>query len=319
MKSPSETDEKPVVGIYHSSYYLAPRVMSIDEVAVMMNLSENVKIYKHGRGLEFVHVTDGETTTDMAVKAARKVLAESETAPEEIDAVVFCHSFYNTTLDPVSSVGEVQYALGLTKSIGFSISHQYCASIVMAIRAARNMILAGSAKMVMVVCADCLQESKAREIRQIGIMSDGAGAIILKKGCERNRLLAIMNHVQGSFYNYPSWQREDYERYDLAYFLATTRTIIRTLSSAGLTIEDLNLLIPHNTNMSSWLRVLAMLKLNKQRFFSDNIRRHSHACGADIIINLSDAIEVGRLRTGDYALLVTAGLGACWGCVLIQH
>jgi 3-oxoacyl-[acyl-carrier-protein] synthase-3 len=233
--------------------------------------------------------------------------------------VIFCHSLHNTTLDPVSSVGKIQHALGMTRAIGFSISQQYCASIVMGIRAARNMILSGSANTAMVVCADSLQESKGREIKQIGLMSDGGGALLLKKGWERNRLLAIVNYAQGSFYNYLDWQKADYQRYDMVYYLATARTILRTLRISGLTIDDLNLLVPHNTNMSSWIRVLRMLNLDEKRFFGDNIWRHSHSCGADIIINLMDAIKAERLNPGDYALLASAGLGACWGCALIQH
>jgi 3-oxoacyl-[acyl-carrier-protein] synthase-3 len=320
MKKRTNTKEKPAVGIYHSSYYLAPRVMSIDELGAALNLPEKrVKTYKEARGLGFVHVADGETTTDIALKVARTAIAESGVAPEEIDAVVFCHSLYNTALDPVSSVGKIQHALGMTRSIGFSISQQYCASIIMGLRAARNMILSGSADTAMVVCADCLLDSKAREIKHIGMMSDGGGAVILKKGWERNRLLAITNHVQGSFYDYLTWSKEDYERYDMVYFLATARTILRTLRSAGLTLDDLSLLVPHNTNMSSWVRVLSMLNLDEKRFFGDNIWRHSHSCGADIIVNFMDAIKAGRLQPGGYALLAAAGLGACWGCALIQH
>ena len=181
------------------------------------------------------------------------------------------------------------------------------------------MIYSGSAETVMVVCADSYQESKGREIKLITMLSDGGGAIILKKGCERNRLLAIINQVQGSFHNFLNWEKEDYKRYDIVYFLEMTRVIHRALQSAGLTINDLNLLLPHNTNESSWTRVLTLLNLSENRFFGDNIKLHSHSGGADIIINLIDATKAGRLQPGEYALLTAAGLGACWGCVLIQH
>src|SRR5262249_5620727 len=126
---------KTPVGMYHLSYYLPNKVIGIDEVAKIIGLNdEESRNYRVVRGLMSIHVTE-ETPGDMAVKVGLKALNESRFDPREIDAVIFFHSLYNMTLAPASLVGRIQCELGLTRSLGFSISGQGCSTINTAIRA----------------------------------------------------------------------------------------------------------------------------------------------------------------------------------------
>jgi 3-oxoacyl-[acyl-carrier-protein] synthase-3 len=138
-------------------------------------------------------------------------------------------------------------------------------------------------------------------------------------GGERNRVVALSSYTDGSLYKGVHCSPEEFERFNLIYFLSTTRTIQRTLKKAGLTLDDISLIIPHNINLSSWARILSILKCDERKFFGENIQRHGHVFGTDLVMNLSDAIAAGRLREGEYALLVTAGMGANWGCAIICH
>jgi 3-oxoacyl-[acyl-carrier-protein] synthase-3 len=103
------------------------------------------------------------------------------------------------------------------------------------------------------------------------------------------------------------------------YYLASYRLIRSTLAKASLTMDDIRLIIPHNINKPSWRKILAALRCSESKLFAENIGRCGHVCSADLMINLSDAIEAGRLQKGDYFMLFTVGLGAVWACAILQH
>ena len=236
-----------------------------------------------------------------------------------IDAVVLYNTMFFTTLEPTSLVGKIQLELGLRRSIGFSVWGQYCVSIISALRVARNMINSGSARVVLLVGADCYFGSYQREIAGITLQGEGASAMILNKKYEANRLVALLTYTEGSLYKGVCASEEDYAKFDLIYFLTITRVIHKTLQLAKLTLDDISLIIPHNINVAGWKRILQLLKFDERKFFGDNIVRHGHIFGSDLIVNLSDAIEAGSIRKGEYGLLVTAGMGATWGCAIVEH
>jgi 3-oxoacyl-[acyl-carrier-protein] synthase-3 len=311
-------NETETVGILHLSYYLPPERVELDDLGERVRLTaEQVRVYKQVRKLKYLRLSH-ETADDMAVKVGGGALDESGVSPDEIDAVVFFHSLYNMSLAPTSIVGRIQHELGLTRSIGFAITGQGCASVNSAIRVARNMILAGSAKTILVIGADGLQDSRARELNGITIVGDGASALILRKGCISNRLLEIGSFDEGYFHCISDWTPEDQESFDMVYVIASTRLARRTLGRAGLTLDQVRLLIPHNVNYSSWERILPLMNFDPGRFFGDNISLNGHAYGTDVVVNLKDAIEANRIQKGQYAMLMTAGLGTL-GCVIIQH
>jgi 3-oxoacyl-[acyl-carrier-protein] synthase III len=292
--------------------------MEIDEVGKMLGLTdEQIGVYKSIRRLKCVRLSD-ETADEMALKVGRKILDESGIDPSEIDAVVFFHSLYNQSLAPMSSVGKIQHELGLTRATGFAITGQGCASVNSAIRVSRNMILAGSAETVLVIGADALQDSKSRELYSISIVGDGASAIIMRKGGERNRLIEIGSFDEGYFHSISDWDSVDRENFDLVYMVASIRLVHRTLRRANVSFDQIKALIPHNVNHSSWDRILTFLNFPPDKFFGDNIRLNGHAYGTDIIVNLADAIRAKRIQPGDYAMIMSAGMGTL-GCIIMQH
>jgi 3-oxoacyl-[acyl-carrier-protein] synthase-3 len=311
---------EPQIGIPYLTYHLPSTTVAVEEWAEQVNLSEDrLKVYKEDRGLKYLHVAQGKTAGDLAVLEAGRALQKSGLDPQRIDAVIYCHSLYNITPEPASLVGRIQHELKLTKAIGLSISGQYCSSIMAALRVAGDMIRSGSAETVLLVAADSLVEPRAREINRVSLMSDAGSAIIIQTECQENRLIAISNVTQGAFYRFRSWSRRDYENYDLTYFITTVRLVERTLREANLSLDEISLLVPHNINSSSWVRLLKMLKMDESKFFGRNIQSHSHATNSDIVINLTDIIVENRIQKGQYLLLLTAGLGANWGCAVIQH
>jgi 3-oxoacyl-[acyl-carrier-protein] synthase III len=314
--------EAPHVGIRHLCYYLPPNPVDLERLVEMKVLTpEKLLLYRLSRGLNVIHISETETASDIAVRVAAQALGESGTDPLSIDAVIFFNSVYNAKIDREDVVQRIRYELGLKRAFGFSIWGQTCASITTAIRVARDMIWAGSAESVMVVGADSLIGTKRREVEGITLMGDGGSAMIMKKDCATNRLVGVANHDEGSFYQYRGeiGQEGDGERYTMLYFIVTLRIVQKALKGAKLKLDDISVIIPHNINTSSWEMVLSMLNCDERKLYGENICRRGHAFGSDVVVNMVDAIREGRLREGEYALLLTAGMGACWGSIIIQH
>jgi len=307
------------VGLYHLSYYLPDRVATVEELAEMLSFDpEKLRMFKEVHGLRAVRVADGETTADIAVKVAAKALDESGIDGREIDVLIFYHTIYMVSLHPVCLVGRIQHELGLSRSIGFSVWEQNCASIITAIRIAKDMILAGSAETVMLVGADA-DVGATREIPGTTLLGEGGSAIIVRANCTENKIVGTMTQTDASLYKGYCSTEEEFARFNMIYVLATSRIMRRALKEMGLALDQIRLIIPHNINISSWNRILAMLKCDSKILFADNIASNGHIFGSDLVINFVDAVSAGRLERGDRALLVTAGLGACWGCAVIEH
>ena len=305
-------------GISHLSYYLPSERVDIDEAATRLNLTEEqLRLYKTIRRLKYVRLST-ESAEEMAITVGRKALADSGLEPTQIDAVVFFHSVYNIGLAPRGFVGRLQHELGLNRALGLSVTGQGCATVNSAIRVSRNMILAGSAETVLILGADGLQDSQQRVLDGITLVGDGASAIIMRKDCATNRLVEISSFDEGYFHCVEDWTKEDRDNFDLVYVIATVRLVHRTLRRANLSLSEIALLVPHNVNYSSWDRILALLDFNTERFFGENIALNGHAYGTDIIVNLADAIEAKRIQPGEYAMLMSAGIGTL-GCTIIQH
>jgi 3-oxoacyl-[acyl-carrier-protein] synthase-3 len=308
------------IGIQGSSYYLPPRV-ELAAFATATGMPESrIELYSKTHGLRAIHVAEAKDgPLEMATKAVSKLLSEQELDSLAVDAIVVYHTMWLLSLEPKTLVGELQNRLGLKHAFGFSIGGQHCASFLAALRVARNMIMAGSAQNVVLVGTDSFLGSLKREVPNITLQGEGASAALIQAGCERNRVLCIGTHTDGSFHKGIMATQKEWERFHLAYYIASKRLIKQTLQRLSLSMDDIALIIPHNTNRSNCKRIASILNVSEKKVFVDNIERCGHICSSDLVINLTDANRAGTLRKGDYFLMFTVGLGAVWACAVMQH
>lgn len=310
---------KKTVGLMGCSYYLPPSI-TVDELAQATGMSATLRsMYVENHGLRRVHIAGEESALDMTEQAVRRLLEKHNLHPLDVDTVILYHTLNFLSLEPKTFVSAVQRKLGLEHAVAFSVAGQHCASPVTALRVARNMLLAGSARNVMLVGCDFFVGSLQREIHGISLQGEGASCAILQNHCATNQIIAISTYVDGSLYKGTAAAEDEFDKFDLIYYFACYQLIRNTLKKAALAMDDIRLIIPHNINRPSWHKILSTLKCGEDRLFADNIERCGHVCSADLMINLSDAIEAGRLQKGDYFMLFTVGLGAVWACAILQH
>jgi 3-oxoacyl-[acyl-carrier-protein] synthase III len=307
------------VGVMACSYYL-PQSMTVDQLALATSMPEARRsMYTENHGLSLIHMAGEETALDMTENAVLRLFNKTGLDPLGIDTVILYYTLSFLSLEPKTFAGEIKRKLGLAHATAFSVAGQHCASPITALRVARNMLVTGSARNILMLGCDFFAGSLQREITGISLQGEGASCAIIQNNSENNRVLAISTYVDGSLYKGTAATEDELDRFDLVYYLASYRLIRSTLAKASLTMDDIRLIIPHNINKPSWRKILAALRCSESKLFAENIGRCGHVCSADLMINLSDAIEAGRLQKGDYFMLFTVGLGAVWACAILQH
>jgi 3-oxoacyl-[acyl-carrier-protein] synthase-3 len=112
---------------------------------------------------------------------------------------------------------------------------------------------------------------------------------------------------------------EESQVFEQEYVPLLSQTILRAVEKAHLDLCDIKLILPHNVNLISWEKTAKALNFPYSKIYLNNIRKYAHCFGSDILINFVDANESSRLKTGDYYLMVTVGLGATFAAAVFKH
>lgn len=333
MTAERMTHGRAEVGITAVTYWLpeaSPTLEELEQCGALRGAASTLASF----GFRHARVAGTESHVDMAIHAARALLDETGTAPDEIDLVLYAGALTSsTTMEcrpaPAGSVlqlrdlmdffkypvSRLQSELDLTSAAVAGVDQQGCAAIFSAIRLARATLLAEEdVRTVLCVSADRLPHGSPREV-VYNLVSDGACAVLLRREPVRNRILATHQVTKGAF-----WDSGSLENEIIAAYFPTARTVIEeTLRKAGVSLDDIAWVIPHNVSLRSWEILLGLVGCPREKLFSRNIGRVGHTIAADNFINLRDATDAGVLRSGDLLLLFTFGYGLNWSCMVLEH
>jgi 3-oxoacyl-[acyl-carrier-protein] synthase-3 len=280
--------------------------------------------------------SDDETTSLLATIAAREALERAKTKAEEIDMIV-CGTVTGDMLFPATSC-LVQSAIGASRAGAFDVGAA-CAGFIYSLSVATAMIETGQINNALVIGADTLTKFVDWTDRATCVLfGDGAGAVLLKaeegteRGVIRTALLAngdgachIDIEVGGSRYPSGSAVAEGHRRsifmagaevYRFA-VVAMGDACCRVLAEADMSIEDVDLFVPHQANLRIIESAAKRLKLPPEKVFV-NVEKYGNTSGGSIPLGLYEAAEEGRLKPGMVVMTVGFGAGLVWGANLIR-
>ncbi|MDG2125372.1 MAG: ketoacyl-ACP synthase III, partial [Verrucomicrobiales bacterium] len=280
-----------------------------------------------------------EPTSALATKAAREALKQANISPEELDLILVATVTPDTYFP--STACYVQRNLGAKNAVCFDISAA-CSDFLYAVQTARHFINTGNRKTVLVIGAEKLSSIVNWEDRNTCVLfGDGAGAVVLQRRDEESAdlptlLSSIMASdgeltdilvVPGGGSACPITQDNADQRLNTismqgreVYKHAVTnmaRACGRAISEAGLTAEDIDLVIPHQANRRIIDAIIDRLKLPKERAFV-NLHKYGNTSAASIGIALDEANRTGAIKRGDHILLVAFGAGLTWAATVIR-
>ena len=322
-------------GIHSIAEYLPAQVATVGDLrdrGLLRGSPETLKSF----GFETVHLAGEESNIDMAIAAAEKVLAETDIDRDEIGMILYAAALNSSSTlwdgnggSPDSSVLQLdtvpdlfkypasllQTELDLPNAAVVGINQLGCASIFAALRMARALIVAeDDLKAVLCVSADKFPAGRHRDLAY-NLVSDGACAALVRRGAARNRIVECTQVTKGAL-----WDSEEIENEIIAaYFPTATALVERTLAKAGLAMDDISLVIPHNVSLRSWEILGRLIGCPPERIYTENIARVGHTIASDNLLNLRRATESGLIEKGDYLLLFTFGYGSNWACMIVEH
>lgn len=337
-------------------YYVPEKVVTNDDLSKLMDTSDEWIQERTGIKERRYAKKHEETTTTIAVKAAKVAIERAGIDKDDIDFIVFA------TLSPdyfFPGCGVIlQRELGL-KNVGAIDIRNQCSGFIYGLSVADQFIRTGTYKNILLVGAEIQSygldfSTRGRNVSVI--FGDGAGACILQPTTEKNKgVITTHLHSDGNYaeklaYINPgthggvftgdkSYFHVD-EPYTSAFLTqemldgghyfphmegqtvfkhAVTRfpeVINEALEATGKTIADIDMLIPHQANLRISQFVQAKLGLPDEKVYN-NIQKYGNTTAASIPIALCEAWEEGKIKEGDLVCLAAFGSGFTWGSALI--
>ncbi|HEY3906716.1 MAG TPA: 3-oxoacyl-[acyl-carrier-protein] synthase III C-terminal domain-containing protein [Streptosporangiaceae bacterium] len=307
------------------SVYLPPTRIPIESVANSHGLTAmQVKLFRRFHGLSEVGRAPDLTPVDLLLKAASGLDALAGQA-SRVRYVLYARTMPVAGPYPVNPLHEVCRALGLDHALAFTLTHQSCASGLLALDLAGR-LLAGDQSdgqqqpepLALVLCGEKAFTREAQLFPDTTVFGEGASACLVSASGVRDRVLAYACNVRGEF---DSATGENDARLQREYRPSLAEVMRRALDEAGLALGDIRVILPHNVNLVTWQRMCTLLKFPADRVVLDNIPASGHVFCADLFTNYKTACERGLLQPGDHylAAAVGAGGGATFAAMVFEH
>ena len=274
---------------------------------------------------------EGETTSDLAVAAARRALAAAAMDARDLDAVIVATATPDNTFP--STATRVQTALGMRGGFAFDVQ-AVCAGFIYALSVADAMIRAGQARTILVIGAETFSRILDWEDRTTCVLfGDGAGALLLgareaegaptDSGVLSTRLHSDGAHkdilyvdggpsATGAVGKVRMLGREVFKHA----VVKLAEVAEEAMEAAGVGAGDIDWIVPHQANIRIIEATARKAGVPMEKVVV-TVAEHGNTSAASIPLALSTAVEDGRIRPGDLLLMEAIGGGLAWGsCVM---
>lgn len=313
--------------------YVPDKVVTNDDLAKIVETNDAWITERTGIKERRVR-TEQDTTTSMAVAASQEALAVAGLGPKDLHLIVVANSSPDYLLP--SPANFVQHALGASCP-AFTINAG-CSGWVYSLATAHQFIQTGAYDNVLVIGVEII--SYALDFSDRGtcvLFGDAAAAVVLQPTTEDTGLLTFELGSDGSQAHHlwvpgggtvnPVSQkvvdnREHYIRMNgQEVFKFAVRKLTACLNQisaqAGMTAQELDLIVPHQANLRIIESAARHLKVPMERFFV-NVHKYGNTSAASIPLALVEAIEEGRIQPGDRVGMVAFGSGLSWAGAVVR-
>jgi 3-oxoacyl-[acyl-carrier-protein] synthase III len=280
-----------------------------------------------------------EATSHMATKAAQRAMEAAGVTAGDLDLIIVA-TITPDTFFP-STACHVQRNLGAVRAVAFDVSAA-CAGFLYAMQIARHFINSGNRKTALIIGADKLSGITNWTDRNTCVLfGDGAGAAILTgKAADDGDASGLLSTVMASdgrltdILSVPGGGSAIPITPDNAHLRLNTINMLGkevfkaavkntceacevAIERAGLTADDIALLIPHQANVRIVDAIRERLHLPPEKAFL-NLHKYGNTSGAAIAIALDEAVRSGTVKKGDNILLVAFGAGFAWAASVVR-
>jgi len=322
------------VGISGIGSYVPEKIITNDDLSKIVDTNDEWIVTR--TGIRERRIADDKTaTSDLATEAGKRALLDAGIDASELDLIIVATATPDHAFPSTAAI--VQKNVGASKAAAFDISVG-CSGFVYGMVTGSAFISSGIYKKVMIIGAETLSKIVDWTDRNTCVLfGDGAGACILESCDESFGILSSelgSDGVNGEVLILPAGgsrmpSTEETLRDKLntikmdgkEVFKFAVRVIekssLSVLDSAGLDIEELDFLVPHQANTRIIDAAMKKLKLNKDKIHI-NLDKYGNMSAASIPVALDEAVRENRIKKGDNVLLIAFGAGLSWASTIIR-
>ncbi len=321
------------VGVLGLGTYLPKKVLTNSDLEKMVETTDEWIRTRTGISQRRI-AAEGENTSDLAVEATKAALADAKLKPADLDLILVATMTPDMPCPATACI--VQNKLGAPQAAAMDVSAA-CSGFVYGMVMGQQFVATGTYRHVLVVGAEVLSRVVDWTDRSTCVLfGDGAGAAILGP-TTRGRILstylgsdgskADLLKVPGGGSARPA-SHESVEAKD--HFLKMNGTevfkhavrgmsdaCLKAVEKAGLTPDQIACVIPHQANIRIIQAVVERAGIPLEKVYL-NVERYGNMSAASTGVAFCEAVRDGRVKKGDYALLVAFGAGLTWGSCVIQ-
>lgn len=316
-----------VQGVGH---YLPERIVPNAEFEKTLDTSD--EWIRSRSGIERRHfAAEGETTSQMAAKAAQNALTDAGLTPADVDAIIVATSTADLTFPSAATM--VQNELGMTAGFAFDVQ-AVCAGFVFALANANALIVSGQAKRVLVIGAETFSRIMDWTDRGTCVLfGDGAGALVLEAqdgaGDKSDRgilstdlnsdgrykdILYVDGGVSSQSTGHLRMQGKEVFRHAVEKLAATAHT---AMDKADISADEVNWVVPHQANIRIIKGTAKKMNVPMDRVIV-TVQDHGNTSAASIPLALSVGKSEGKIKPGDIVVTEAIGGGLAWGSVVLR-
>lgn len=309
---------------------LPRRAVSNAELAERVDTNDEWIVERTGISNRYVAEPD-ETTSTLATEAAQKAIEAAGIEASSIDLIVLATATPDQTFPATATI--VQNNLGCRGGIAFDVA-AVCSGFLYAMGVVDSMLRSGMAKRALVIGSETFSRILDWEDRTTCVLfGDGAGAAVLEaqeqEGDKPRGVLATRLHADGAHNELlyvdggPSttgtvgklrMRGREVFRHAVVNLAEVLKEVIE---EAGLSISDIDWLVPHQANARILDATAKKLSLPPEKVVM-TVGQHANTSAASVPLALDQAVRDGRIVQGDLVMLEAMGGGFTWGACLIR-
>jgi 3-oxoacyl-[acyl-carrier-protein] synthase-3 len=310
--------------------YVPSRVLTNADLERMVETSDSWIVERTGIRERRI-AGDDETTSSMGAEASRMALQTAGLSPDDIELII-CATSTPDGMFPASAA-LIQDAIGARNAAAFDVNAA-CNGFMVALATASQFINTGAYRRVLVVGAEVMSRILNWSDRSTCVLfGDGAGAIILERG-DSGGVGPVVLKNDGSkadrlYAPGPGAAPRSLAEAEGFCIVMDGREVFKVavrameevsrqaIAAAGLTVEDIAFMVPHQANRRIMTAVAKAMGIGPERLIS-NVDKYGNTSSASIPLALCEAWQEGKLTPGDKLIFVAIGGGLSWGASVVE-
>ena len=323
------------IGILGLGAYVPERVMTNEEWSQWVDTSDEWITTRTGIQTRRIAAAD-QSTVDLAEAAARRAIADAGLGIEDIDEIIVATDTPEVFLPDTASY--LQTRLGAREIPAFDMAGSGCAGFVFGLDIASSRAAARGRRVLLVGVELLSRIMNWRDRTTCVLFGDAAGAVVVGSGEAAVEILSCTAGTDGSRAEILCLEtggtrtpctHEGVLRGDHQNIVMMGREVFKeavsrmasasrfVLDEAGVDIDDLALVVPHQANLRIIKAVQKSLRIADEKMFV-NVQKYGNTGSASVPLALWEARSQGRIKAGDLVLLTAFGAGFHWAAALLR-